>query len=87
MELGTNFRVTLFGEPVAVPAPPAWHSELLAHLAREGRVSTRAAAALWRVPDRTARRRLRRLVEDGVLAEVGSGPRDPYRTYVLRQHR
>ncbi|HEV56210.1 MAG TPA: DeoR family transcriptional regulator [Phycisphaerales bacterium] len=84
-ELGTNFRVTLFGERVKTPAQPEWQSALLARLAKEGRISTRAAAELWNVPDRTARRRLRRLVDEGVLVEVGSGPKDPYRAYVLKE--
>ena len=79
--------MTLSGERVAAPARPEWQSALLEHLAEEGRISTRAAAELWEVPDRTARRRLRRLVDEGLLAEVGSGPRDPYRAYVLKAER
>ena len=84
-ELGTNFRVTLSGERVTAPAQPEWQSALLERLAKERRISTRAVAELWKVPDRTARRRLRRMVDEGLLAEVGSGPKDPYRTYVLKE--
>ncbi len=84
-ELGTNFRVTLFGDRVKTPARPEWQSSLLACLGKKERISTHAAAELWNVPDRTARRRLRRLVDAGVLVEVGSGPKDPYRVYVLRE--
>lgn len=86
-ELGTNFRVTLFGERVAALAQPEWQSELLEYLAKKNRISTRVAGELWKIPDRTARRRLRRLVDDGLLVEVGSGPKDPYRAYVLREER
>ncbi|MBM4046092.1 MAG: hypothetical protein FJ279_13335 [Planctomycetes bacterium] len=83
-ELGTNFRVTLFGEQAFPPARPPWQTELLAHLAKAGRVSTREAAKLWQTSDRAARTRLRKLVLEGVLAEVGRGPRDPYRAYLLK---
>jgi predicted HTH transcriptional regulator len=83
-ELGTNFRITLFGERVAVSARPDWQAGLLEHLAKESRISTLTAAKLWKTSDRTARTRLRRLVNEGLLAEVGSGPKDPYRTYVLK---
>jgi len=84
-EMGTSFRVTLLGTPGTLPVRPAWHTELLGHLAREGRISTQDAARLWRTSDRAARTRLRKLVTDGVLAEVGTGPHDPRKAFVLRQ--
>lgn len=86
-ELGANFRVTLFGERVKAPARPEWQAAMLAVLARQKQVTTREAAKLWKVSDRSARARLRRMVEDGILVEVGKGPRDPYRGYVLRENR
>jgi predicted HTH transcriptional regulator len=86
-ELGANFRVTLFGKRVAAPAQPPWQAILMGYLAKEGRISTKVAAELWTTSDRTARTRLRKLVDEGVLAEVGKGPRDPYRTYVLKHEK
>lgn len=84
-ELGANFRVTLFGRRVKAPALPEWQSALLTYLEKEGKTSTQTAAKLWRVSDRAARMRLRRMVKDGMLIDIGSGPRDPYRVYVLRE--
>ena len=83
-EVGTNFRVTLFGWRVAAPALPAWRVELVQYLTREQRISTQDAARLWKTSDRTARTRLRQLVSEKVLAEVGTGPKDPRRTYILK---
>lgn len=83
-EIGTNFRVTLFGGRLKAPALPEWHAQLRQHLAREERISTQEAARLWKTSDRTARTRLRQLVNVGVLAEVGTGPKDPRRTYILK---
>jgi len=84
-EIGANFRVTLFGNRVGEPVLPEWHTALLDHLAREQRITTRQASMLWRTSDRTARTRLRKLVADGVLAEVGTGPKDPRKHYVLKE--
>jgi predicted HTH transcriptional regulator len=83
-ELGAHFRVTLFSQRVGEPRHPEWHTRLLDHLAQEGRISTQNAARLWNTSNRTALTRLRRLVEEDVLAEVGRGPKDPYRAYVLK---
>jgi predicted HTH transcriptional regulator len=84
-EIGTNFRITLFNQRVGAPARPEWQTRLLRHLTRQGRISTQAAARLWKTSDRTARARLRRLVADGFLAEIGTGPNDPRRSYILRE--
>jgi len=47
-------------------------------------ISTRDAAQLWKLSARAARTRLRKLVSAGILAEIGTGPKDPRRTYVLK---
>lgn len=86
-ELGTNFRVTLFNNQASVPARPEWHTLLLKHLAWEGQISTREAAGIWNTSDRTARTRLQKLVTEGVLAAVGTSPKDPRKTYVLKEGR
>jgi len=86
-ELGTNFRVTLFGERVAAPERPAWQSELLEHLTREGRITTQQAAKLWKISARNARARLLAMVKNGLVVEVGRGPTDPYRVYVMKENR
>lgn len=86
-ELGTNFRVTLFGGRVAVPAGPDWQPALLAHLAKEGRITTQEAAKLWKISARNARGRLLTMVKNGLLVELGRAPTDPYRVYVLKEQR
>jgi len=83
-ELGANFRVTLFGERVKAEAKPEWESVLLERLAREGRITTQEAAKLWKISPRNARGRLLSMVKAGLVAEIGRGPTDPYRAYVLK---
>jgi len=71
-EVPTNGAVLLFGKNRR-------------YLAQKGQISTQEAARLWKTSDRTARTRLRKLATDGVLAEMGTGPKDPYRTYILKE--
>ena len=86
-ELGTSFRVTLFNAPIAGVSPkiPEWQEQLEAYLAAHDEMSTAIGAKLWNTSDRTARTRLRKLVANGLLAEIGTGPRDPRKVYVLRR--
>ncbi len=86
-ELGTSFRVTLFNAPIAGVSrkEPEWQEQLEEYLATHNEISTANAAKLWNTSGRTARTRLRKLVTDGLLAEIGTGPRDPRKVYVLKR--
>ena len=83
-EIGTGFRVTIYGRRVSAPSVPGWQKQLEQYLIEKEEVSTRAASRLWNLSDRAARTRLRKLVSAGILAEIGTGPKDPRRTYVLK---
>lgn len=86
-EIGNSFRVTFFNRRVAarLDGMPEWQAELERYLLDHGEIATARAARLWNVSDRSARTRLRSLVVKGFLAEVGTGPKDPKRVYVLKQ--
>jgi predicted HTH transcriptional regulator len=81
-EIGVHFRVVMrFAEagPRTRPDP-----EVLELLEAHGSMSTaELAAAIGRTP-KTARSRLQRLVDAGLVVVIGSGPRDPRRRYRLR---
>ena len=84
-EIGATFRVTLYSGPIAITKFPVWHATLMAHLSEHHQITTREAARIWETSDRTARTRLRKFVDQGRLAEIGTGPRDPKKVYVLRK--
>jgi len=84
-EIGTSFRVTLFGQRVKARKVPEWHNLLINYLVEREEITTKQAGEIWQTSDRTARTRLRKLVEDGVLAEVGTSPKDPKKTYILKR--
>lgn len=86
-EVGSYFRVTLYNEPTIKYAIPEWEENLIKYLAVEQDISTKDAANFWGTSDRAARTRLRKLVEKGILFEIGTGPKDPYRKYLLREGR
>lgn len=84
-EIGASFRVTLFSESIAGPVAPDWLNPLMEHLSSCKGITTKEASKLWQTSDRTARTRLRSLVDKGLLAEVGTSPKDPKKTYVLKK--
>jgi len=82
-ELGRHFRVTLFKTPAAQRETDPVEAAILGLLADgRGHTTAEVARAIGRTP-RATRTRLARLVERGLVREVGTGPRDPKRTYHL----
>lgn len=82
-EIGTHFRVTLSTERQHAPAKNSRDEMILALLAKDAEtgVSTAQVAKALSISPRAARTRLASLVERGLVAEIGTGPRDPRRRY------
>jgi len=82
-EIGTRFRVTLWLEHVGEPALDKTEEAILAILRDgTGRVTSEIAKVIGLTP-RATRTRLVRLVERGLVREVGTSPQDPKRRYFL----
>lgn len=80
-ELGTRFRVTISRQQRQPPALDHVDRSIIETLeATEGLSTSTIAAALGLSP-RATRTRLARLVDRGLVVEVGSGPNDPRRRY------
>lgn len=82
-ELGTRFRVTLATRPVDEAPVADVDRRLLSLLAARGGDSTAELARAIGLSTRATRTRLARLVSTGRVREIGTGPRDPRRRYVL----
>jgi predicted HTH transcriptional regulator len=82
-EVGLRFRVTLRMKQIGMPAADALDSAILALLADGGGRSTAQIAATIKRTPRATRTRLAALVQRELVREVGSGPRDPRRRYLL----
>ena len=81
-ELGFFVRVTLRTEKVAPALVDGRDSSILRVLESGDGRRTRDIAEIIGLSTRSTRTRLARLVERGLVREVGTGPNDPRRTYV-----
>ena len=79
-EIGTRLRVTMSGESVGPAAVDAIDQAILDLLA-QGDGNTREIADAINRSTRAARTRLAKLVDAGLVAVLGTGPRDPRRRY------
>ena len=82
-EIGIRFRVTLWLERVGAPAVDATEEAILAALRDGTGLVTSAIAKMIGLTPRATRTRLLRLVERGLVREVGTSPQDPKRRYFL----
>jgi len=65
-----------------------WNSrrmQKIKHLANYPSITTKEVAKIWRVSDRTARTRLKAMVELGRLQRIATSEKDPFATFVARQ--
>jgi predicted HTH transcriptional regulator len=82
-EIGNRFRVTLWLEQVGATALDKTEQAILATLSDgTGRVTSEIAKVIGLTP-RATRTRLVRLVERGLVREVGTSPQDPKRRYFV----
>lgn len=80
-EIGTRFRLTLYTIPSGPPETDAVDQGILEALSTDDGLSTRQIAdAIGRTP-RSTRTRLIKLVDRGLVREVGTSPQDPKRRY------
>ena len=80
-EIATRFRVTIRGERVSEPTLDDVDKAILTALVDgEGHMTSEIAKAIDRTP-RATRTRLARLVDRGLVRELGTGPQDPRRQY------
>ena len=76
------FRVTIYDKNYIEKALGI-DNKLYTHLSEHGNISVKEAQELWDVSLRTARQRLKVLVNQKKLIEIATSPQDPYKIYVL----
>lgn len=85
-ELGTRFRVTIATARVGPSVLDETDQAILASLAGgDGHATSEIAEAIGLTP-RATRTRLARLVGNGHVREIGTGPQDPRRRYYLANY-
>ena len=84
-ELGSHFRVTIFSRRVAEPRVDAIDEKILSVLRKKGATGTGAIAKLVGLSARATLTRLGELKARGIVVELGTGPHDPKRQYLLAE--
>ncbi|MFQ5644025.1 MAG: ATP-binding protein [Thiogranum sp.] len=82
-EISTRFRVTIYTERAGAPSIDKTDQAILDALVGGKGLSTGEIAAMIKLSARATRTRLSRLVERGLVSEVGTSPQDPKRRYFL----
>jgi len=80
-EMGTSFRVTLLTARTGAPRVDDTDQAILDAMAGDKGLSTQEIATAIELTARATRTRLRKLVEHGLVREVGTSPQDPKRRY------
>src|SRR3990167_5180975 len=83
-ELGHFFRVTLFNRREAVLIVRGWRKDLMDLIAKRKEVTPKDAASFWKISDRAARVRLKKMVEEGLIAEISTHAFDPQKKFILK---
>lgn len=83
-EMGAHFRVTLYSADVTIIALAAWEEQLIAKLTKETQLGTTEIAKFWNVTTRTARTRLKKMLEMNFIDRVGTSSKDPHAVFKLK---
>lgn len=83
-ELGYFFRVTLFNRKESVVIIRGWRKDLMDLIAKQKEITTKDAATFWKISDRAARVRLKKMVEEGLIAEIATHAFDPQKKFVFK---
>lgn len=84
-EHNNQFRLTLYGNRSQPGQLLDWEEILIEYLAEKQSIAIREAAKIWKVSDRTARTRLKKMVESGRLQRVATSEKDPHAIFIVRK--
>lgn len=82
-ELDHHFRVTLYHDAHLISINVAWQQEIVDYLRQHESVTTKDASVFWKVTERTASSRLKQMLDNGLIFEIGTSPYDPKKKFVL----
>ncbi len=83
-ELGHFFRVTLFNRRETALVIRGWRKDLIDLITKRKEITPKDAAAFWKITDRSARVRLKKMVEERFISEISTHAFDPQKKFVLR---
>ena len=84
-EVGNQFRLTLFSGRAGHAQRFSWEELLIEKLKAGSVMTSKDAAILWNVTTRTARQRLKTMVDKKIIQRIATSEKDPRATFVLEQ--
>lgn len=81
-EHNNHFRLILFAKRVEKQISLKWESLLISYLEENTSITPNQAAKIWKISSRTARTRLKTMVESGMLHRIATSEKDPFATFV-----
>jgi ATP-dependent DNA helicase RecG len=84
-EQNNQFRLILYGKRAQQRQLLVWEEPLLHYLAAKPSITTKDAARIWKVSDRTARTRLKAMVKSGTLQRIATAEKDPFAVFILKK--
>jgi len=82
-EIGMQFRVTLYGAKSSRHKLSGDERKIIEALRNGKGLSTKDIARIINKTERTARTKMLKLLEQGLVVEIGSGSQDPNKKYIL----
>lgn len=82
-EISTRFRVTLYTIPSSPPKLDEIDSQIMNCLRNSSGLKTTQIALKVNISARATRERLKKLLELSLIVEVGTGPFDPNKKYMI----
>lgn len=83
-ELGHFFRVTLFNRRETILVLLGWRKDLMDLIGERKEIATKDAANFWKISDRAARVRLKKMIEEGLIAEISTHAFDPQKKFIVK---
>ena len=84
-ELGNQFRLTLFSTRIKKAQLNRWEESLFKELREKNSLTPREIARLWKVSARTARERLKKMLDEGSIIRIATSVKDPRMRIIASQ--
>jgi len=84
-EKDNHFRTTIYSQKLEKPIFSQFEKHLINYLHKHGAIQTQQAAELWHLSDRSARTRLGKLIEKGIIVRISTAEKDPKAVFVLNK--
>ena len=82
-EIDTFFKISLFSIQNKERILEKWEIQLLTFLTKKNEITTLQAANLWKISDRAARTRLKKMIEAKLIQRIGTSIKDPKAIFQL----